>query len=221
QEAFERLRDPNREGIAEGHADMRARPVVFMFPGQGAQYPGMGAGLYRTEPVFRQHADQCIELLRKCSGTDLKPVLYPDRPFSEADTSQFAQTHITQPALFLTEYALAKLWMHWGITPEAMVGHSLGEYVAACLSGVMSLEDALVIVAKRGLLMQQTQPGVMLAVSCSAKQLEMFINGTLAVAAINTPSNCVVSGDAEKIAALEVLLAKENISSQQISTSHA
>ena len=209
------------EGLVTARTEMRNRPVVFMFPGQGAQYPGMGAGRYRTDRVFREHADQCAELLRVRSGIDLTPILYPDRPFTEADALQFAQTNITQPALFITEYALAKVWMHWGITPEAMIGHSIGEYVAACLSGVMSLEDALAIVAKRGALMQQTQPGTMLAISCSAKQLEAYLNGTISVAAINTPSSCVVSGDAAQIAELEAVLAKENISCQRLATSHA
>jgi acyl transferase domain-containing protein/thioesterase domain-containing protein/acyl carrier protein len=220
-DAIEAFMQPNGEGWANGRAEMRNRPVVFMFPGQGAQYPGMGAGLYRTDRVFREHADQCAELLRARTGTDLRPILYPDRPFTESDTLQFAQTHLTQPALFITEYALARVWMHWGITPEAMIGHSIGEYVAACLSGVLSLEDALVIVAKRGALMQQTQPGTMLAISCSAKQLESLLNGAISVAAINTPSSCVVSGDAAKIAAVEAVLAKENISCQRLATSRA
>jgi len=220
-EAIQRLSQANGEGLVTARADMRNRPVVFMFPGQGAQYPGMGAGLYRTDRVFREHADQCVELLRARSGIDLRPILYPDSPFEESDSLQLAQTHITQPALFITEYALAKVWMHWGITPEAMIGHSIGEYVAACLSGVLSLDDALAIVAKRGALMQQTQPGTMLAISCSAKQLEAFFNGTISVAAINTPSSCVVSGDTAKIAAVEALLVKENISCQRLATSHA
>jgi amino acid adenylation domain-containing protein len=220
-EAVHRLRHPDEEGVVSGHAAMRTPPIVFMFPGQGSQYPGMGAGLYRTEPVFREHADQCLELLKKRAGMDLKPILYPNRPFTESDALQLAQTQITQPALFITEYALAKLWMHWGIIPEAMIGHSIGEYVAACLSEVISLEDALTIVAKRGLLMQQTQPGTMLAVSCSAKHVETFVNGTISVAAINTPTSCVVAGNAVNIADLEAVLVKENISCQQLATSHA
>ncbi len=220
-ETIERLRQPNGEGLVSGRAEMRDRPVVFMFPGQGAQYPGMGAGLYRTDPIFRAHADECADLLRTRSGMDLTPILYPDRPFTESDALQFAQTHITQPALFITEYALAKVWMHWGITPEAMIGHSIGEYVAACLSGVMSLEDALTIVAKRGRLMQQTGPGAMLAISCPAKQLEPLLNGTKAVAAINTPLSCVVSGEVTEMTELETSLIKENISYQRLATSHA
>jgi amino acid adenylation domain-containing protein len=220
-EAIERLSQANGEGLVSGRAEIRNRPVVFMFSGQGAQYPGMGAGLYRTNRVFREQADQCTELLRARLGTDLRPILYPDRPFTESDALQLAQTHITQPALFITEYALAKVWMDWGITPEAMIGHSIGEYVAACLSGVMSLEEALVIVAKRGALMQQTQPGTMLAISCSTKRLEGLVNGTVSVAAINSPSSCVVSGDTAKIAEVEAVLSKENISCQRLATSHA
>lgn len=220
-EAIERLRRPEKEWSAHGHAESRTLPVVFMFPGQGAQYPGMGAGLYRSEPVFRKHADQCIEFIRKRAGIDLTPILYPDRPFAESDAFEVSQTRITQPALFVTEYALAKLWMHWGISPEAMIGHSVGEYVAACLAEVMSLEDALAIVAKRGVLMQQAPPGAMMAVSCSVKQLEAFANGAISVAAVNTPANCVVSGNAAKIAELETVLVKENISCQRLATSHA
>jgi amino acid adenylation domain-containing protein len=220
-EAIDGLRQPNGEGVVNGRADLRNRPVVFMFPGHGPQYPGMGAGLYRTNPVFRQHADQCIELLRKRIGMDFKQVLYPDRPFTESDVLQLAQPQIFLPALCITEYALAKVWMHCGITPEAMIGFSFGEYLAACMSGVMSLEDTLGIAAKRGELMQQTQPGAMLAISCSAKQVETFLNGSISVAAINTPSSCVVSGDATKITALETALAKENISCQRLVTQYA
>jgi amino acid adenylation domain-containing protein len=220
-EAIEGLRQPNGEGAANGRADLRNRPVVFMFPGHGPQYPGMGAGLYRTDPVFRQQADQCMDLLRKRAGMDLKPVLYPDRPFTESDVVQLAQPQVTLPALCVTEYALAKVWMHWGITPEAMIGFSFGEYLAACLSGVISLDDTLAIAAKRGELMQQTQPGAMLAISCSARQIETFLNGSISVAAVNTPTSCVVSGDAKKVDALEAVLTKENISFQRLVTQYA
>ena len=115
-----------------------------MFTGQGSQYPGMGAGLYEHEPVFRYHVDECAELLKPHLGCDLRDVIYPRRGAAKRRRRRrvLTQTSMTQPALFVIEYALAQLLMKWGIQPDVMIGHSIGEYVAACLAGVFSLEDA-------------------------------------------------------------------------------
>jgi acyl transferase domain-containing protein len=143
----------------------RNRPVVFLFPGQGAQYVRMGMELYAAEPTFREHIDSCSEILKPHLGFDLRDVLYPNDVALEQAKEKLNQTFVTQPALFVTEYALAKQWTHWGVRPEAMIGHSIGEYVAACLAGVFSLEDALRLVAARGRLIQSVASGSMLVVS--------------------------------------------------------
>ncbi|UJP04036.1 MAG: type I polyketide synthase, partial [Nitrosomonas sp.] len=141
-------------------------PVTFMFPGQGAQHAGMAQDLYQREPVFKVELDRCLRLLQPYLDYDLHALLLPqnDEERSTAAT-RLEQTEVTQPALFVIEYALARLWMAWGVQPAAMIGHSIGEYVAACLAGVFTLEDALGLVAMRGSLLQQMESGAMLAVS--------------------------------------------------------
>jgi acyl transferase domain-containing protein len=131
-------------------------PVAFLFPGQGAQQVNMGRDVYLSEPSFRRCVDNCCEILKPFLGFDLKTILYPNEAESEDCASRMGETEVAQPALFVIEYALSKLWMEWGIQPETMLGHSIGEYVAACLADVFSLEDALRIVAERGRLMQAT-----------------------------------------------------------------
>ncbi|HKS99529.1 MAG TPA: beta-ketoacyl synthase N-terminal-like domain-containing protein [Rugosimonospora sp.] len=159
------------------------RDAVFLFPGQGSQYPGMGDGLYRTEPVFREHLDRCRDLL---PSVDLREIV--------RDGGRLDRTEYTQPALFAVEYALAQLWISWGVLPVAAIGHSLGEYVAACLSGVFSLEDALDLVALRGRLMQELPPGAMLAVPLSEEAVRHHLGPDLSLAAVNGPADVVVAG---------------------------
>ncbi|HEX8139749.1 MAG TPA: SDR family oxidoreductase [Pyrinomonadaceae bacterium] len=196
-------------------------PVVFMFPGQGAQYVQMGLELYRTEQTFRELVDQCSELLRPHLGLDLRTVLYPSGADEAAAQEQLTQTWLTQPALFVIEYALARLWMEWGVRPQAMIGHSIGEYVAACLAGVLTLEDALALVAIRGRLMQELPEGAMLAVPLSEQELRPLMNGRLYLAAINEPRLCVASGPSEAVAELELELAQRGLASRRLQTSHA
>lgn len=201
----------------------RNRPVVFLFPGQGAQYVSMGLELYEAEPIFREHIDSCSEILKPHLGFDLRDVLYPRDEALEEAKEKLNQTFVTQPALFVTEYALAQQWMHWGVTPEAMIGHSIGEYVAACLAGVFSLEDALRIVAARGRLIQSVAPGSMLVVSLPEQKVRALIESRsdLAIAAINSPNLCTVSGTHEAIDALETELKPQGLMLRRLQTSHA
>lgn len=216
--------DPKR--VFTTFQESKDRPVVFMFSGQGAQYVNMGLELYQTEPTFQQTIDLCSEILKPKLGLDLRHLLYPSEEQTEA-VSELQQTAITQPALFVIEYALAKLWQSWGVHPKAMIGHSIGEYVAACLAGVFSLEDALTLVAARGQLMQQMLPGAMLAISLSEKEVQSFLEVqtlhgmSVEIAAINGPSLCVVSGMKNAVEALEKQLASQGVQCRRLHTSHA
>jgi phthiocerol/phenolphthiocerol synthesis type-I polyketide synthase E len=197
------------------------RPVVFMFSGQGSQYVNMARELYDTEPVFRQEVDRSCDILQPHLGLDLRQILYPSQSHISEATEQLKQTAITQPALFVIEYALAQLWMSWGVQPQATIGHSIGEYVAACIAGVFSLEDALALVAARGKLMQQLPAGTMLAVPLTEVQVKPFLNSELSLAVMNGPSRCVISGTAEAIEMLEKQLAVAGIEGRRLHTSHA
>ncbi|MBZ5596304.1 MAG: SDR family NAD(P)-dependent oxidoreductase [Acidobacteriia bacterium] len=219
QEAREALvsRDSGSASVADG----AGRSIAFLFSGQGSQYVDMARELYDREPVFREHVDLCAELLSPSLGLDLRTLVYPAKEEADRASQQINQTGITQPALFVIEYALAKLWMSWGIRPKAMAGHSIGEYVAACLAGVFSLEDALAIVAIRGRLMQGLQPGAMTAVSLAEHELLPSLGEGLAIAAINGPRQCVVSGPAPAIGELEKDLSRRDIPHRRLHTSHA
>jgi acyl transferase domain-containing protein len=199
----------------------RHRPVVFMFPGQGTQYAGMARELYQSEPTFREHLDLCAEHLIAHLNLDLREVLYPNAGGEDEANRLLGQTFVTQPALFAIEYALAQLWMSWGVMPSAMIGHSIGEYVAACLAKVLSLEDALALVARRGQLMQSLPEGAMLAVMLSEKETRGMLRNGLSLASINGPKNCVVSGTSESIRKLHDQLQQQDVHSQLLHTSHA
>lgn len=198
------------------------RPVVFMFSGQGAQYPNMGLGLYQSEAAFREQIDHCAELLRPHLGLDIRQVLYPtDATAQEAAAQKLQQTLFTQPALFVTEYALAHMWQAWGVQPRAMIGHSIGEFVAACLAGVFSLEDALALVVARAQLMHSMPSGTMLAVPLTEEVVQPLLGPDLSLAAINAPARCVVSGPTEAIEALERQLEAQQVACRRLHTSHA
>jgi acyl transferase domain-containing protein len=197
-------------------------PIVFMFPGQGAQYVHMGRDLYDREPVFRDHMDACIALVESCTTTDLKALLYPD-PKNSAEMSELLnQTAVTQPALFSIEYALAQLWISRGIRPDAMIGHSIGEYTAACLAGVFSMEEALELVCHRARLMQGAPTGSMAAMQAPASEIVKLAeqSGTC-IATINAPNTCVLSGTAAAIEKALTLADQQNILHQRLRTSHA
>jgi amino acid adenylation domain-containing protein len=195
--------------------------VAFLFPGQGSQRVNMARDLYMTERVFRDAVETCANILLKDAKLDLLSVLYPKAGDEETATEQLTQTMIAQPAIFVVEYALAKLWISWGIEPAAMIGHSIGEFVAACLAGVFSLADALRLVALRGRLMQALPPGTMLSVRAGAEQVAALLGDGLSVAAVNSPALCVVSGPTEAIAELEAKLTAMDIVHRRLVTSHA
>ncbi|OEU49472.1 MAG: hypothetical protein BA872_01505 [Desulfobacterales bacterium C00003060] len=220
-DAVSTLEAADQKRVFTVYQEKRNPPVVFMFSGQGAQYVNMGLDLYRTESLFREQADLCTKILQPHLSVDLRDILYPDGKNLEEAAQKLKQTFITQPVLFTIEYALAKLWMSWGVHPEALVGHSIGEYVAACLAGVFSLEDALSLVATRGRLIQKLPRGSMLAVFLSEKQIRPFLGRSLSLAAVNGPSICSVSGDKEAIKNLEEQLSKQNVDCRHLHTSHA
>ncbi len=199
-----------------------ARPsVAFLFPGQGTQHPDMGRELYVTEPVFREQVDKACEILKPYLGLDLRSLIYPTPEEREQAAQRLAQTSLTQPALFVIEHALARLWMHRGIRPQGMIGHSVGEYVAACIAGVFTLEDALRLVAERARLMQQQPPGVMMAVRMAEQPLRELLTPEISLAAVNAPQLCVVSGTFEAIAALEKEMMRRGVAGRRLVTSHA
>ena len=206
--------DPRRV-ITQSH-EAGKRSIVFMFPGGGSQYVNMGLELYREEAVFRQELERCLELLKPHLDVDLKKLLYPSgEPGSEL-ARELEKPSRALPALFAIEYALAKLWMSWGLVPEAMIGHSMGEYTAACLAGVVSLEDALALVALRGRLFEQLPDGAMLSVPLAEEEVRPLLPEGLSFAAINRPSLCVVSGPTQAIDALQKALAAKEIDSTRI-----
>ena len=203
--------------MAAGQAPPRPGSVAFLFPGQGAQHAQMASDLYRDEPIFRAVVDKCAERLRAPLGIDLRTVIYP----SDGADVRLTETRIAQPALFAIEYALAALWRAWGLEPRALIGHSIGEYVAACVAGVFTLDDALDLVAARGALMQEMPSGSMLAVMLSEEGVEPFVLDGIEVAAVNGPSLCVLSGPTDRIEALEAELTGKNIRASRLHTSHA
>ncbi|MFR9778050.1 amino acid adenylation domain-containing protein [Micromonospora sp. MS34] len=187
------------------------RPLVFAFPGHGAQHVAMGAGLYRAEPAYRAVVDECAELLRDDLGLDLRTLLCPAPDGVERAERLLARPALIQPALFVTEYALARSLLGRGVTPDLMVGHSLGEYVAACLAGVFSLADALRLVRVRGELVERTPAGAMLAVSLSETAAAGLAAEGLSLAAVNAPQLCVLSGAPEAIEELRRRLTGDGV----------
>ncbi|MEN3335732.1 MAG: hypothetical protein V7641_5097 [Blastocatellia bacterium] len=197
------------------------RAVVFMFPGQGSQYVGMAKGLYSSEPVVRIAIDQCARLLKPALGADLRRLIFPGQRRRKDAAAALKDTKLAQPALFTIGYALARLWMSWGIQPTAVIGHSVGEYVAAALAGVLTLEDALALIARRGQLISALPRGSMLAVMAPVESTARFVDGELSLAAINAPGLCVLSGPNPAIEQVEKALAMESVPTRRLHTSHA
>ncbi|MEB3360480.1 MAG: type I polyketide synthase, partial [Synechococcales bacterium] len=227
-------------------ANTASPAIAFLFSGQGSQYPNMSYDLYKTEPTFRQAIDRCAEILAE-EGVQLLEVMYGEVGNGNQESGVRSQepgqkvagiqnpkskiqnpspplpihsTALTQPALFALEYALAQLWLSWGIEPQALMGHSIGEYVAACMAGVFSLEDGLRLVAARGELMQGCPAGAMLSVALSEAVLAPLLPDNVVIAAVNGPELCVVSGTEAAIASFQALLNSKNISHRRLQTAH-
>jgi phthiocerol/phenolphthiocerol synthesis type-I polyketide synthase E len=215
-QALKVLRQPQQAPALTAVHDGGVRPVAFLFSGQGSQHVGMGAALYRTEAVYRDAIDRCATLLEPHLGRDVRSVIFANDKDRSLDETRF-----TQPALFCIEYALATLWMQWGVAPRAMLGHSLGEYVAAHFAGVMSLRDALALVAARGRLIQEMAPGSMAAVHLPAAELRHWLDGGVDIAAVNAPGLCTITGPAAAITAVLSRLAASDIDCRELHTSHA
>ena len=226
--AIEVLRDRLRmlsrgetgEGMATARVDRDPPTIAFLFTGQGAQYAGMSRRLYETTPVFRAALDRCAELLRPALDRPLLDVLFA----APGASSPLDETAWTQPALFAVEYALAELWRSWGIVPTVVMGHSVGEYVAACIAGVFSLEDGLALIAERGRLMQSLPAGgAMAAVRAAEAVVRPGLSRypRVAIAAVNGPDQTVISGPAADVDAIVAALAGEGITARRLPVSHA
>jgi len=213
------LRTLNPDRVLTEEAENRS--VAFLFPGHGSEYVNMGLEEYRCEPTFHQIIGLCSEILMPQLGLDLRRVLYPAPNQVEHASKQLEHAAVFQSCLFAVDYAFAKLWMEWGIHPQAMIGHSTGEYVAACLAGVFSLEDGLKLIAKRGELMEQTPKGAMVAVLLSERDTRPLLDDELSIAAINGPSVCVVSGPIEAMERFEGSLDEKGKEYHRLPSCHA
>ncbi len=235
-------RDARR--VLEATQERDERPVAFLFPGVGDHYAQMARGLYEAEPVFRAEVDRCARVLLDHTGDDVRDTLFPGDPAPEqaaggdgvagasvdlrgmlgrgaAAADPLGRTERAHPAVFVVEYALARTWMSWGVLPEAMIGHSLGEYVAATVAGVFSLEDALALMAERARLISELPAGAMLAVPLDPAAARARLRGALALAAHNAPGLCTVSGPPEEVAALEAELLGEGVACRRLAAGHA
>ncbi|MCA9916753.1 MAG: SDR family NAD(P)-dependent oxidoreductase [Anaerolineales bacterium] len=215
-DAVEALTSGDRKRVVTQQTRDAEPSIVFMFPGGGAQYPNMGLGLYEAEPVYREAIDDCLALVRRYLATDLRPLLFPSEENLESAAVELERPSLNLPAIFITEYALAQLWRSWGIEPAAMTGHSLGEYTAACLAGVLSLQDALFVVTLRGKLFETLPEGGMLSVSLSEAALQPYLSAGLSLAVINGPELCVVSGEVAALEKLEAVLTTQEVECRRV-----
>ncbi len=213
-------RDPERL-FSSSSQGWQSSSVAFVFPGQGSEYVGMGQELYRTEPLFREYVDTCANLLIPHLGLDIREIVYPSRDQGTDLFLQLDHMDLTQPILFVIEYALAQLWIAWGIVPQALIGQSIGEYVAACLAGVFSLEEALTLLAAQVKMLQTLPTGATLAVSLSASEVGNLLGPDLSIAAILQPTLCLVSGPIEAVEHLEAKFQQMKVGYERLKVSYA
>jgi acyl transferase domain-containing protein len=238
EEAIKALEGADPARVLTRHESQTDRPVGLLFAGVGEQYPGMAADLDADEPAFREAVDECRDVLNPLLGLDLREVLFGDgrqagetdlrallgrteaRPLSASD-ELLTRTAVAQPAVFAVEYALARLLVSWGLRADAMAGYSLGEYVAATLARVLTLPDALRLVAYRAKLIGELPKGAMLAVSQSADRIRPLLGTDVDLAAVNSAGQCVLAGPPEAVARMEGLLAERDIACRLLDTGHA
>ena len=209
----------SREPSVLAEDALEAPKVAFLFSGQGSQYAGMGRELYETQPAFRHVLERCNAILRSDWKASLMEVL-----FSDAHDRRLDQTLYTQPALFAVEYALAELWRSWGVVPSAVLGHSVGEYAAACVAGVFTMEDGLRLIAERARLMQALPNGAMVAVQAPEKQVRAVIDAyrdDISIAAVNGAAGVVIAGRAEPMQAVVARLRDSGFGARPLNVSHA
>jgi amino acid adenylation domain-containing protein len=219
QDLLEKLTKFKRDPSNSKTLKEKATEVVFMFPGQGAQYLNMGRALYEQEFVFADAVNECVALLKGTSHEDILNVIYTDT--SAEATEKLKNTFYTQPAIFITSYAMAKLWMSWGIEPSVFTGHSIGEFVAAHFAGVFSLPDALKLITERAKLVSSVAEGDMLSVRTNATELEKILPANLSIAVINSNKLSVVAGGKDAVAAFATVLEEKGIPGRLLQTSHA
>ena len=210
----------SKDKFISGKTDGLISKIAFMFPGQGAQYVSMGKDLYKFNPLFRQILDECFEIIKDETGEEFKSLIF-DNINKEENELKLARTEFTQPALFSIEYALAKVLEHIDIKPDILIGHSIGEYTAACMAGVFEMQSALKIVIKRGHLMQKMPGGKMMAVRASFEKLQTLNMFDFEIAADNSSGFCTISFSTEKTAIVKELLRNNGIAHIDLNTSHA
>lgn len=215
-EAIALLETPDPRRVYTHAHEIEQPQVVFMFPGGGAQYVHMGRGLYEAEPVFREHVDRGLEILKNRFGADLRPVLLPTGEPTPEMSDALALPSAQLPLTFLVEYALTQLWAHHGVKPDMVIGHSMGENTAACVAGVFSFEDALGLLLLRGQLVEQTPPGGMFSVPMGAAELKPWLGDELDLASANGPQLSVASGPVDKLEAMAARMLQQGIETQRV-----
>jgi len=244
EDAIAALDQEDSKRVLSNRTDQSRRPVVFLLPGIGDHYVGMAHDLYETSAVFKQEVDRCAQILEPHLGIDIRDIVYPksqswkvashrkgidlkkmlgrraDAP-DDPDATTLNTTLFAQPALFTIEYATTRLWQSMGITPDAIVGHSMGEYVAACVADVLSLDDALHLIATRARLVNELLQGAMLAVMLPEDELLSLLPDDLSISLINGPRLCVVAGSVAAVAELERMLATRSVICRQVHNAHA